>query len=83
MNYLPRTHWGAEPHLNSTPVSMRLKGVCLHWMGFAIHDDPLVVVIDSIDLVEQLTVWAKGEENRSISSSSAIVLSFGCHSQGV
>ena len=44
MNYLTRSHWGAEPAIRTLPASKRLKGVCLHWMGFAIHDDPLVVV---------------------------------------
>ena len=44
MTYLTRAHWGAEAPVQTIPASKRLKGVCLHWMGFAIHDDPLVVV---------------------------------------
>ena len=44
VTYLTRSHWGAVPPTKTKPVSMRLKGVCLHWMGFTIHDDPLVVV---------------------------------------
>ena len=44
MTYLTRSHWGAEPPLRTLPVSAHLKGVCLHWMGFAIHDDPATIV---------------------------------------
>ena len=38
--YLSRADWGAAPAKKTLPVSSRLKGVCLHWMGFNIHDEP-------------------------------------------
>ena len=43
MLYLSRSDWGAAPAKKTLPVSPRLKGVCLHWMGFAIHDDPATI----------------------------------------
>jgi len=42
--YFTRSHWGADVPVKTLPASKHLKGVCLHWMGFTIHDDPLVVV---------------------------------------
>jgi len=44
VNYLTRSHWGAAPATITLPASKHLKGVALHWMGFAIHGDPLAVV---------------------------------------
>ena len=39
--YLSRADWGAVPAVKSLPVSKRLKGVCLHYMGFHVNaDDP-------------------------------------------
>ena len=37
--YLLRDQWGAAPPTKTLPVSMTLKGVCLHWMGFHIEGD--------------------------------------------
>ena len=42
--YLSRDEWGAAPPTKTLPVSSALKGVCLHWMGFPIHDDPATIV---------------------------------------
>jgi hypothetical protein len=36
---LLRDQWGAAPPTKTLPVSMTLKGVCLHWMGFPIEGD--------------------------------------------
>ena len=44
MTYLSRAQWGAAPAVKTLPVSRSLKGVCLHWMGFPIHDDPATIV---------------------------------------
>ena len=39
--YVSRAEWGAQPAVKSVPVSKRLKGVCLHYMGFTCpEDDP-------------------------------------------
>ena len=43
MLYLSRTDWGAAPAKKTLPVSRHLKGVCIHWMGFPIHDDPATI----------------------------------------
>ena len=43
MLYLSRADWGAAPAKKTLPVSRSLKGVCLHWMGFNIHDDPATI----------------------------------------
>ena len=43
MTYLSRAQWGAAPAKKTLPVSRSLKGVCLHWMGFNIHDDPATI----------------------------------------
>ena len=43
MTYLSRADWGAAPAKKTLPVSRHLKGVCLHWMGFNIHDDPATI----------------------------------------
>ena len=44
MAYLSRAQWGAAPAVRTLPVSRSLKGVCVHWMGFPIHDDPATIV---------------------------------------
>ena len=43
MVYLSRSAWGAAPAVKTLPVSRSLKGICLHWMGFNIHDDPATI----------------------------------------
>jgi len=43
MTYLSRAQWGAAPAVKTLPVSRNLLGVCLHWMGFNIHDDPATI----------------------------------------
>jgi len=39
MAYITRAHWGAVRPTTSRPVSKRLKGVVLHYMGFHIGGD--------------------------------------------
>ena len=42
MPYLSRSDWGAVPPVRTVPVSKRLKGVCLHYMGFPVRtEDPV------------------------------------------
>ena len=42
MAYLSRSDWGAVPPVRTVPVSKRLKGVCLHYMGFPVRtEDPV------------------------------------------
>jgi hypothetical protein len=43
MPYISRADWGAAPAKKTVPVSRHLKGVCIHWMGFPIHDDPATI----------------------------------------
>ena len=44
MPYFTRTQWGAVAPRKTLPVSKRIKGVCLHWMGFNIHGDSAEIV---------------------------------------
>ena len=42
--YISRAKWGASPPVKTLPLSTKLKGVCLHWMGFHIEGDSIRLV---------------------------------------
>ena len=48
MPYLSRSDWGAVPPVRTVPVSKRLKGVCLHYMGFPVRTEDPVRLAQSI-----------------------------------
>ena len=48
MPYLSRSDWGAVPPVRTVPVSKRLKGVCLHYMGFPVRTEDPVRLVQSI-----------------------------------
>ena len=48
MAYLSRSDWGAVPPVRTVPVSKRLKGVCLHYMGFPVRTEDPVRLAQSI-----------------------------------
>ena len=48
MPYLSRSAWGAVPPVRTVPVSKRLKGVCLHYMGFPVRTEDPVRLVPSI-----------------------------------
>jgi len=48
MPILYRSDWGAIPPVKTLPVSKRLKGVCLHWMGFPVRTEDPVRLVRSI-----------------------------------
>ena len=48
MPYLARSDWGAVPPVRTVPVSKRLKGVCLHFMGFPVRTEDPVRLVQSI-----------------------------------
>ena len=48
MPYLSRSAWGAAPPVKTVPVSKRLKGVCLHYMGFPVRTEDPVRLVQSI-----------------------------------
>ena len=48
MPYLSRSDWGAVPPVRTVPVSKRLKGVCLHFMGFPVRTEDPVRLAQSI-----------------------------------
>lgn len=48
MPYLSRSDWGAVPPVRTVPVSKRLKGVCLHYMGFSVRTEDPVRLVQSI-----------------------------------
>ena len=48
MPYLSRSDWGAVPPVKTVPVSKRLKGVCLHYMGFPVRTEDPVRLVQSI-----------------------------------
>ena len=48
MPYLSRSDWGAVPAVRTVPVSKRLKGVCLHFMGFPVRTEDPVRLVQSI-----------------------------------
>ena len=48
MGYLDRQAWGAAPPVKTVPVSKRLKGVCLHYMGFPVRSEDPVRLAQSI-----------------------------------
>ena len=48
MPYLSRSDWGAVPPVRTIPTSKRLKGVCLHYMGFPVRTEDPVRLVQSI-----------------------------------
>jgi len=48
MPILYRSDWGAVPPVKTVPVSKRLKGVCLHYMGFPVRTEDPVRLVRSI-----------------------------------
>ena len=48
MPYLSRSAWGAAPPVKTVPVSKRLKGVCLHFMGFPVRTEDPIRLVKSI-----------------------------------
>ena len=48
MPILNRSDWGAVPPVKTLPVSKRLKGVCLHYMGFPVKTEDPVRLVRSI-----------------------------------
>jgi hypothetical protein len=48
MPYLSRSDWGAVPPVKTLPVSTRLKGFCLHYMGFTVRTEDPVRLVQSI-----------------------------------
>ena len=48
MPYISRSDWGAVPPVRTVPVSKRLKGVCLHYMGFPVRTEDPVRLVRSI-----------------------------------
>ena len=48
MPYLSPSDWNAVPPVRTVPVSKRLKGVCLHWMGFPVRTEDPVRLVRSI-----------------------------------
>ena len=61
MPYLSRSDWGAVPPVRTVPVSKRLKGVCLHYMGFPVRTEDPVRLAQSIQrnhMAEPKNWWA-------------------------
>ena len=48
MPYISRSDWGAVPPVRTIPTSKRLKGVCLHYMGFPVRTEDPVRLVQSI-----------------------------------
>ena len=48
MTYLSRDDWGAAPPVKTLPTSTKLKGFCLHWMGFPVRTEDPVRLVRSI-----------------------------------
>ena len=48
MPSLSRSDWGAVPPVRTVPVSKRLKGVWLHYMGFPVRTEDPVRLVQSI-----------------------------------
>jgi hypothetical protein len=48
MPYISRSDWGAVPPVKTLPVSTRLKGFCLHYMGFPVRAEDPVRLVQSI-----------------------------------
>jgi hypothetical protein len=48
MPYISRSDWGAVPPVKTLPVSTRLKGFCLHYMGFPVRTEDPVRLVQSI-----------------------------------
>ena len=48
MPILYRSDWDAVPPVKTLPVSKRLKGVCLHYMGFPVRTEDPVRLVRSI-----------------------------------
>ena len=60
MPYLSRFGCGAVPPVRTVPVSKRLKGVCLHYMGFLVRAENPVRLVQSIQrghMAEQKNWW--------------------------
>ena len=57
MLYKKREDWGASSPVKTLPVSKRLKGVCIHWMGFHIPDGDTTRVVKSIQTNHMARGW--------------------------
>ena len=44
VNYLTRTHWGAQPPTTTRPASTKLRGVVIHYAGFNVGGDPAALM---------------------------------------
>ena len=44
MNYLTRSHWGAQPPTTTRPASTKLRGVAIHYAGFNVGGDPAAIM---------------------------------------